>query len=350
MKKKLFLSGSKALAEGAIYAGCRYYYGTPKILNNEIVKYMANRMPEVNGIFIQAENERSAISMVLGSSIAGARVLTTTTTDGIAAMDEGFSYLCGMELPCVIGNIMSGRFGLRNFEPTQSGYIQAVRGGAAGNYKFIVLAPHSVQEVYDLTVKAFELADKYRNPVMILIDSALFQVIESLETETELLHPDLLSDKPWKLSGAKDRDPIIYKGFHPDSSEIYKNIFAKFKEIERETSAEQFMTEDAEEIVVAFGLMAKVIKGDIIRARQNGKKIGLFRPVSLSPFPREQLREAAAKAKKIKVVEANTGSMYLDIVNIVDKKKLVVSFLGESESLIGFRNIIREFERELSGV
>jgi 2-oxoglutarate ferredoxin oxidoreductase subunit alpha len=350
MKKKMFLSGSKAMAEGAIYAGCRYYYGTPKILNNEIVRYMANRMPEVNGIFVQSENERSAISMVLGSSIAGARVLTTTTTEGIAAMDEGFSYLCGMQLPCVIGNIMSGRFGLRNFEPTQAGYIQAVRGGAAGNYKFIVLAPHTVQEVYDLTIQAFELADKYRNPVMLLIDSALVQATEGLEIETELLHPDLLSEKPWKLSGAKDRAPVIYKGFHPDNSEIYKNIFAKFKEMESETSAEQFMLEDAEEVVVAFGLIAKIVKGEIIKARQNGRKIGLFRPISLSPFPKEQLREATKNARSIKVIEANTGSMYLDIVNIIDKEKIAVSFLGESESLIGFRNIIREFEREISRV
>ncbi len=347
MKKKIFLSGSKALAEGAIFSGCRYYYGAPKIINSEILKYMANRLPEVNGVFVQAENERSAIGMLLGSAIAGARVLTTSTTEGISFMEGGFSYLCGMELPCVIGNIMTGRFGLKNFEPTQAGYTQAVRGEGTGNFKFIVLAPHSVQEVYELTTKAFELADKYRNPVMILLDSALAQLIDELEIETELLHPDLMDKKSWKLDGANGRNPNIFKGYYQDESPKYNNIFSKFKLLESETMAEEFMVKDADEIIVAFGLMARVAKDIILKLRAKGKKIGLFRPISLSPFPKEQLKKCLKKSKKVKVIEANSGSMYLDVVNILEKDNISVSFLGESETLIGFRNIINQLEEVL---
>lgn len=347
MKKKVFLSGGRALAEGAIFAGCRYYYGAPRIINNEILKYMSTRLPEVNGIFVQAENERSAIGMVLGSSVSGAKVFTSTTTEGISSLEEGFSSLCGMELPCVICNIMTGRFGLRNFQPTQAGYMHSVGGGSTGGYKFIVLAPHSVQECYELGIKAFELADKYRNPVMVILDSALAQLTEVIEIEKDLQPPDKDDKKSWKLSGSKGRESKVFKSYHPDGSEIYKNIFGKFKALENETFIESFMIDDAEEIVISFGLTAKILKGYIIDAREKGRKIGLFRPISLSPFPKQLLKKVSEKADKIIVVEANTGAMYLDIVNIVDKK---VSFFGESEELIGFRNIIKGFEKGLFSV
>lgn len=347
MKKKVFFSGSKAFVEGSIYAGCRYYYGCPSILNSLILNNMSVRLPEVNGIFVQAENDASAINMALGSSISGGQVLVSATTDGIFSMQNGLNYLCGLEIPCVIGNIMSGRFGLRNYEPTQSGYIQAVRGRESVNYKSIVLAPHTVQEMYDIAIKAFELTNKYRNPVIVLFDSALSQMEEKLEIEIEIPILDL-EKKSWHLTGAKNRKPNIYKSYQNDNSDKFKTIFEKFGLLKNETMAEEFMTEDAEEIIIAFGLMAKIIKGFIISARANGRKIGLFRPITISPFPKKELISLSNRVKKFTVVEANRGSMYIDVINIlqkVGKEDLNVSFLGETESSIGFRNIISEFEK-----
>jgi 2-oxoglutarate ferredoxin oxidoreductase subunit alpha len=344
--KKVFLSGNKAIAEGAIYSGCRYYYSAPKPINNEIIKYMSTRMAEVNGIFIQADNEKHAIGLTLGSAVAGGRVLTSSITEGISAMEEGFSYLCGMELPCVIANIMSGRFGLRSFEATQAGYIQAVRGGASGGHKFLVLAPHNVQEVYDLTIKAFELADKYRNPVMLLLDSNLALMNEGLNIDKDLLHPDKLPIKNWKLDGAKNREANIYKSYNEDSSKKYQDLIIKFKELEKEVLYEEFMTEDAEEIIIAFGSVARIIKEGIIKSRIIGKKIGLFRPISLNPFPKNELLKLSEKVKKITVVELNSGLMYSDVINIVGNK-VEVSLLGESENLLGFRKIIEAFEKSI---
>ncbi|MFN8577376.1 MAG: 3-methyl-2-oxobutanoate dehydrogenase subunit beta [Candidatus Sericytochromatia bacterium] len=251
--KKTFLNGSKAVVEGSIYSGCRYYYGATRPFNKDILNYSSYRFSEVNGIFTQTENERAAIGMVIGSSISGARVLTSSTTEGIFALDEGFSYLCGMEISCVITNIMSGKLGLRNYEPTQSGYGQAVRGGTSGDYKFIVLAPSTVQETYDLTIKAFDLSDKYRNPVMLLLDSALSQNYQNIDINENLLSPDYFENKNWKLDGAENREHRTYKVYH-DNDYKYKKFSDKFKMIENEVIFEEFMTEDAEHLYIAFGL------------------------------------------------------------------------------------------------
>ncbi|MBC7474305.1 MAG: 3-methyl-2-oxobutanoate dehydrogenase subunit beta [Candidatus Sericytochromatia bacterium] len=342
--KKVFISGNKAFAEGAIYAGCRYYYGVPRSINNEILKYMSVRMPEVNGVFTQSENERSAISMVLGSSVAGARVLTSSITDGISAMDEVLNYMCGLELPCVVGNIMSGKFGLKNLEPTQSGYAQAVKSNLSGYSKFIVLAPHTVQETYQLTAKAFDLADKYRNPVIVLMDSALAQLNEQIEIEENLLSPEIVK-KDWKVGNNENNKNFnVFKSYHDDESNKYTDILAKFKLIESESLYESFMVEDADEIIISFGLIAKIAKGIVINERQKGRKIGLFRPISLSPFPKEALRSIANKVNKITVLESNSGSMYSDVCKILDNNKKI-SFFGESEYLSGFRKVIKEFEK-----
>lgn len=338
MIKNTFLNGSRAIVEGAIYSGCRYYYGATRPFNKDILNYSSYRFPEVNGVFTQTESERSAIGMVIGSAISGARVLTSSTTEGIFALDDGFSYLCGMELPCVIANIMSGKLGLRNYEPTQAGYSQAVRMGATtGDYKFIVLAPSTVQETYDLTIKAFELADKYRNPVMLLLDSALSENNQNIEINSQLLSPDYIEKKEWKIDGASNRDPIQYKSYHDDENK-YKKFYDKFKMIENETIYEEFMTEDAEHIYISFGLLAEIVKENVIKQREKGIKAGFFRPISLMPFPKKRINELSKRVEKMTVIESNSGLMYYDILNIVDDKNKI-DFWGDSEINSSFRKI-----------
>lgn len=344
MTKNTFLNGSRAIVEGAIYSGCRYYYGATRPFNKDILNYSSYRFPEVNGVFTQTESERSAIGMVIGSAISGARVLTSSTTEGIFALDDGFSYLCGMELPCVIANIMSGKLGLRNYEPTQAGYSQAVRSGmSAGDYSFIVLAPSTVQETYDLTIKAFELADKYRNPVMLLLDSALSQNNQNLQIHSQLLSPDYVEKKDWKLDGASSREPRKYKVYHDDDYK-YKKFSDKFKMLESETLYEEFMTEDAEHIYIAFGLLAEIVKENVIKQREKGIKTGLFRPISLLPFPKERLNELSKRVQKITVIESNSGLMLYDILNIVEDKNKV-KFFGDFETNSSFRKISSQLEK-----
>ncbi len=345
--KNVFLDGGKAIVEGSVYAGCRYCYGVPRALNKNILNHSSYRFPEVNGFFTQVESERSAIGMVIGSAMSGARVLTSSVTDGIGAMEEGFPYLCGMEIPCVIANIMSGKMGLRNFEATQSGYGQAVRGGTSGDYKFIVLAPSSVQDTYDLTIKAFQLTEKYRNPVMILIDSAVIQNYQNISINETLLSPDNFIKKDWTVSGAENRNPNIYKLYH-DNDYKFKTFADKFKSMENEAITENFMTDDAEHIYIAFGMIAEIVKENVIKQREKGIKSGLFRPITLSPFPKKQLLELSEKISKITVVESNSGLMLYDILNIIDDKNKV-SFIGDSYLSSGFKHISLELEKGLIG-
>lgn len=342
MKKNIFLSGSQAVSEGAIYSGCRYYYSTPKPINNEILKYMSFRIPEVNGIFSQAENEKSAIGMVIGSSAAGERVMTSSITEGVSAMIEGINYLSAMELPCVIVSIMYGRDGIINLEHGQYGYSDFVKSSSHVNNKFIVLAPDSVQSCYDLTIKAYELADKYRNPVIVLIDTYLAVQSQSIEIYRELLHPDKIETKHWKIGGAKNREPRVYKSFYDDDFSKYKSLIAKLKKMEEESLYEEFFTESPKELVVSFGSIAKHIQGSVLSARAKGRDIGLFIPLSLSPFPKQRLIELAEKVDKITVVEVNTGFMYSDVLNII-RDKTQIDFIGETEEIIGFRDVFNEF-------
>ncbi|MEK7433606.1 MAG: 3-methyl-2-oxobutanoate dehydrogenase subunit beta [Cyanobacteriota bacterium] len=344
MKKKVFFNGSKAVAEGSIYAGCRYYYSTPKPINNEIIEYMSYRMPEVNGVFVQSENEKSVIGMVIGSSVAGQRVMTSSTTEGISSMLEGINYMSAMELPSVVISIMYGRNGIINYEQGQYGYADFIKSSSHINNKFIVFAPYSAQSAYDLTIKASELADKYRNPVVILLDVYLAVKGECIEIFQELLHPDSIDEKDWKLNGAKNREPLIYKNFYGEDLTKYKAIMKKIKLMETEEIYEEFHTEDAEELVVAFGSFSENIKGYINELREKGRKIGLFVPVSLSPFPRNRLIELAEKVKKITVTEVNTGFMYSDIINIV-RYKTELDFIGETEDIVGFREVLKEFAK-----
>ncbi|MFN8672628.1 MAG: hypothetical protein U0457_11195 [Candidatus Sericytochromatia bacterium] len=344
MKKKAFLNGGQAVAEGSVYSGCRYYYSVPKPYNNQIIEYMSYRMPEVNGVFIQAENERTAIGMVIGSSVAGERVMTSSITESVSSMLEGINYMSAMELPCVIVSIMYGRDGIINYEHGQYGYSDFVKSSSHINNKHIVLAPNSAQSVYDLTIKAYELADKYRNPVIVLLDSYLTIRSESIDVFNELLSPDKIEEKNWKLDGAKNREPRVLKNFQGDNFDRYKKIMKKISSMEHEYFHEEYFTEDAEEIIIAFGSFSKNILGYVHELRKKGKKIGIFIPLSLSPFPQNRLIELAKKAKKITVTEVNTGFLYSDILNIL-RENITIDFVGETDEIIGFREVLKEFKK-----
>ncbi len=332
MNKPILITGNEAIAEGAIQAGCRFYAGYPITPQNEIPAYMSYRMPEAGGVFIQAESELAAINMVFGAAATGARAMTSSSSPGISLKQEGISYIAGAELPAVIVNVMRGGPGLGNISPAQSDYFQATRGGGHGDYHNIVLAPASVQEAYELMFPAFDLADKYRNPVLILTDGMLGQMMEPLLVRSK---SSKAPAKPWALTGCKNRQPNIIKSFYMAEGELEKanlRLQKKYKAIkEKEQRYESLYLEDAKIILVAYGTMARIAKGAVKTLRENGKKIGLIRPITLWPFPREAFSKLAARKKnaKIIVVEMSYGQLLDDCLLAVNCK-FPVDFLGRA--------------------
>ncbi len=328
MDKKL-IKGNIALAEGAIQAGCRFYFGYPITPQNDIPEYLAKQLPKCGGTFIPAESEIASINMVMGASASGKRAMTSSSGPGISLMQEGISYLAGSELPAVIVNIMRCGPGLGGIAPTQGDYNQAVHGGGHGDYKNIVLAPASVQEMFDLTIKAFELADKYRNPAMILADAMIGQFQEPCRLSP--LKPVEYPEKPWSLTGAKGRKPQLLKSLYlGDNEQEEHNLLLKKKydEIQqREALCEMQNLDDAEIMVIAFGTPSRVAKTAIRQARKLGVKVGLLRPITLFPFPEKEIYECSSRVKKILVVEMNTGQMVRD-VRIAAHKDAAISFYG----------------------
>lgn len=320
--KKHLLTGNEAAAEAAILAGCRHYYGYPITPQNELINHMAVRMPQVGGTFLQAESEIAAIYMAYGSAAAGARVMTSSSGPGISLMQEGLSYLAGSELPCVIVNVQRGGPGLGDISPSQGDYFQAVKGGGHGDYHTIVLAPASVQEIADLVYDAFDLADRYRNPVMLLGDAQLGQMMEPVEfRKTPRTHQTV---KRWALSGAEGRARNIIKSFYPVKGELEAfniRLQRKYRTIEQEEGRyEEVNTQGAEIILVAYGTCARICKEAIRRASGTGLQIGLLRPITLWPFPREPLRRLAKKAKAFCVVEMSAGQMVEDVrLSVLDR-------------------------------
>ncbi len=310
------MKGNEACAEAAIQAGCRFYAGYPITPQNEIPEYMSWRMPEVGGVFIQAESELAAINMVYGASAAGARAMTSSSSPGISLKQEGISYLAGAELPAVIVNMQRGGPGLGNISGSQADYFQAVKGGGHGDYRLLVLAPFSVQELWDLTMLAFDKADEYRNPVMILGDGVIGQMMEPLY-QKPYVPPDNLPPKTWAVTGAKGRKPNVIKSLYMGEGELEKRNYilqSKYKIMkEKEVRFEEFMTEDAEIILVAFGIAARVCISAIRGLRRAGVKAGLLRPVTLWPFPEEKLKEISEKTRRFLVVELNAGQMLEDV-------------------------------------
>ncbi|MGE5893661.1 MAG: 3-methyl-2-oxobutanoate dehydrogenase subunit VorB, partial [bacterium] len=323
------LKGNEAIAEAAIQAGCRFYAGYPITPQNEIPEYMSRRMGEVGGVFIQAESELAAINMVFGAAAAGARAMTSSSSPGISLKQEGISYLAGAELPAVIVNMQRGGPGLGNISGSQADYFQAVKGGGHGDYRLLVYAPYNHQEMWDLTMKAFDKADEYRNPVMILADGVLGQMMEPLHL-TEYVKPEL-PPKDWVLDGCRGRKPRVVKSLYMGEGELeQRNIVLqeKYREMkQREVMYETVNTEDAELVVVAFGISARIAFSAIQRLRREGHAVGLFRPVTLFPFPEETLFNLASRVNKILVVELNAGQMVED-VRLSVRERADVEFYG----------------------
>jgi 2-oxoglutarate/2-oxoacid ferredoxin oxidoreductase subunit alpha len=334
---KTLLSGNEAIAQGAIQAGCSFYAGYPITPQNEIIAYMAKYMPasvaggnKAPGVFIQAESELAAINMVYGAAAAGVRAMTSSSSPGISLKQEGISYIAGSQLPAVIVNIMRGGPGLGNIAPAQSDYFQATRGGGHGDYRLIVLAPAGVQEAYDLTQTSFDLADKYRIPVMILGDGILGQMMEPVELSSRKIKVNPL--KPWALNGCKGRKPNIVKSFFMREGDLEKfnlKLQEKYKIIkDKEVRFESLFLADAKVVLVAYGTMARIAKSVISRLRDTGKKVGLIRPISLWPFPQQPFN---LKNKKVKylVLEMSYGQM-LEDVQLAVCGRHQVEFLGRS--------------------
>lgn len=312
--EKVLLSGNEALAEGALQAGCRCYFGYPITPQSEIPAYMVRRMKEVGGVFLQAESEIAAINMVYGAAATGARAMTSSSGPGISLKQEGLSYLAGAELPAVIVNVMRGGPGLGNIAPSQSDYFQATRGGGHGDYHLIVLAPNSVQEMLDLAYLAFELADKYRNPVMILADAILGQMMEGVEFKEENRG---VKKKDWIIGGDKGRKPNIIRSLFLEEGvleEHNKKLQEKYARIRRlEVKYESMQTDDAELLLVSYGSMARLASEVVTRLRKKGIKAGLLRPITLWPFPYSPIRKLTDRVRFFFVVEMSEGQMLEDV-------------------------------------
>lgn len=324
------MCGNEACGEGAILAGCTFYAGYPITPQNELTAYMAKRMGQTGGVFIQAESELAAINMVFGASVAGTRAMTSSSSPGISLKQEGISYLAGCELPCVIVNMQRGGPGLGNIAPAQGDYFQAVKGGGHGDYKTIVLAPASVQELMDYTCLAFDLADKYRNPVMILGDGLLGQMMEPIQIRTA--DPERkVYDKPWALTGCKGRKPNFIRSLYLGEGaleEHNKRLQEKYSRIKNtEVRAETFNTKDSDIVLVAYGSVARTARAAQELAREKGLKVGLIRPITLWPFPEKIIAEISGHTRKFLTIEMSSGQMVEDVMLAV-KGRAEVDFYG----------------------
>ncbi|MFH1454557.1 MAG: 3-methyl-2-oxobutanoate dehydrogenase subunit VorB [Armatimonadota bacterium] len=333
MGKKVLMKGNEAIGEAAITAGCKYFFGYPITPQSELPAYLSKKLPQIGGVFLQAESEVAAINMVYGASSTGVRVMTSSSSPGISLKQEGISYLCGAELPCMIVNVQRGGPGLGTIQPSQADYFQATKGGGHGDYRLIVLSPSTVQEIVELVRLAFDLADEYRNPAFILTDGMLGQLMEPVEF-TEYTPKKF--DKSWATTGCKGREPNIISSIHLEPQELEKHnekLQAKYAKIkEKEQRAEEFMTDDAEILIVAYGTLARIAKSAVKAARAKGIKAGLLRPITLWPFPDKHF-ENLKKWKKVLVTEMSAGQMVED-VKLVINGRLPVSFYGRMGGMV----------------
>jgi pyruvate/2-oxoacid:ferredoxin oxidoreductase alpha subunit len=322
--------GNVAVVKGALLAGCRAYYGYPITPASEIAEAASEYLPQVGGTFLQAESEVAAINMVYGASSAGQRVMTASSGPGLSLMQEGLSYLAGSELPCVVVDVVRGGPGLGNIAPEQSDYFAVVKGGGHGNYKNFVVAPASVQEMADLTILAFELADRYRNPAIVLTDGFIGQMMEPLELK---LRTTELPEKPWAVCGTAETRPNLISSIYlePDVLEAHvRKLDAKYKKAAQvEPRHELYRAEDPEVLLVGYGITSRVLRTVVDMARKDGLRAGLFRPITLWPFPAEALRQAARRAQMVLVVEMSTGQMVEDVRLALDGR-VDVEFYGRA--------------------
>lgn len=343
---RVLMKGNEALGEGAVIAGCRYFFGYPITPQSEVAEYLARRLPQVGGVFLQAESELAAINMVYGGAAAGARVMTGSSGPGISLKQEGISFIAEAELPCVIANISRGGPGLGGIQPAQSDYFQACKGGGHGDYHLIVLAPSSVQEMMDFALLAFDLADKYRSPVMIMSEGMLGQMMEPVEVRDQVTEQ---YDKPWATNGCAGRKPNIVNTLHlpPDElEERNQHLFQKYAWIKaQEPRAESMLIKDAELVVVAFGLLSRVVKKAVVEVRKKGVKAGLVRPITLWPFPDQHIKECLDTARMFMTIEINMGQMIED-VKLAVNGRVPVEFYGR----IGVIPTPREVEEAIMAV
>lgn len=327
---KQLIKGNEAIVKGAILAGCRAYYGYPITPASEIAEAAAFYLPQVGGTFIQAESEVAAINMVYGAAAAGLRVMTASSGPGLSLMQEGISYLAGAELPCVIADIVRGGPGLGNIGPEQSDYHQMVKGGGHGNYRTIVLAPASVQEMSDLTMLAFELADQFRNPAVVLADGFLGQMMEAVDFPTRAIPAP---KKDWAVDGTAATRKSLLSSIYLDHDELERQVrklTRKYEAAERTcVRFEAYRVEDAELILVGYGIVARVLKAAVDQARARGFKAGLLRPITLWPFPTKILRQLACRAESFLVIECSNGQMVEDVRLAVDGER-PVEFYGRA--------------------
>lgn len=316
---KELMKGNEAIAEAAVRGGCRAFFGYPITPQNEIPEYMSWRLFEVGGTFVQAESEVASINMIYGACGAGARAMTSSSSPGISLMQEGISYICCAEIPCVLVNMVRGGPGLGGIQPAQGDYFQAVKGGGHGDYKMIVFGPQGVQECVDLMYNAFDLAEKYRIPVMMLGDGMLGQIMEPVELPP-MKDVSKVEKKPWATDGTgvgKNRRIVNSLLIEPDKLEAHiKHLEEKYAEIAKnETKYEEYMTEDAEIILTAYGTVARIAKSAVNMLREKGIKAGLLRPITLFPFPSDAFLKAAQKdaVKKFVCMELSSGQMIEDV-------------------------------------
>jgi pyruvate/2-oxoacid:ferredoxin oxidoreductase alpha subunit len=345
MRKQL-MKGNEAIVKSAILSGCRAFYGYPITPASEITETAAEYMSQVGGVFLQAESEVAAINMLYGAASAGVRVMTASSGPGISLMQEGISYMAGAELPCVIADITRGGPGLGNIAAEQGDYHQVVKGGGHGNYRTLVLAPHSVQEMADLTALAFELADRYRNPVVLLADGFIGQMMEPVEFPQTATAPKL---PEWAVAGTAESRGNLINSLHLDIDELeahLRHLEAKYQRAEQhEARAEEWQTEDAEIVLVGYGIVARILKAVTAEARAGGLKVGVLRPVTLYPFPKLHFERLATRARVFVVVEMSNGQMVEDVRLAVNGAR-PVEFLSRMGGNVPSHEEVLRFVRE----
>ncbi len=345
--EKTLVKGNEAIAMAAIDAGCLLYFGYPITPQNDIPEYLSKHLPTLGGEFIQAESEIASINLLLGASATGARDMTSSSSPGISLMQEGISYMAGSELPAVIINISRSGPGLGGISPSQGDYFQATRGGGHGDYRVIVLAPSTVQEMYDLTFLAFDLADKYRNPAMILGDALIGQMKEPLLRKV----PERmkLPPKTWALTGAEERKPNLLKSLYLQDGALSEHnwkLFRKYEQLKKEeVRFEADQVEDAHLIIAAYGSIARIAKTSVELAREEGWKVGLLRPITLFPFPEQTFLQLSKKVKLFLTVELNTGQMVEDVRLSVDRDVQVFFYGRPPGSIPTPEDILEEIRK-----
>ncbi len=331
---RVFMSGNHAFAEAAIRAGCKCYFGYPITPQNELGEYMSEHLRADGGVFVQSESETAAINMLIGAASTGARAMTSSSSPGISLKQEGISFLAGFELPGVIVNVMRGGPGLGNIAPAQGDYFQATRGGGHGDYRTPVFAPATVQEIVDLTYYSFDVADRYRTPVMILGDGMMGQMKEPVVLPEKIKQ---LKEKEWALKGRGNGPSRYMASLILDPLEMEKHnwkLVRKYKEIEKnEIRYEEYMLEDADIVAIAYGTTARIAKGAVKRLRKDGIRAGLIRPITLWPFPTAFIRQVAERVKKYVVFEMSTGQMIED-VQLAVMGRIPVQFHGRPGGVV----------------